>query len=290
MSDTYTNAAGVLTANFSTAAGQSPALQVPAGESVSISLSGTYAATVQLEQATSGAQQAWQVPSNGGPFSTANATVTFTYTAPGGPEAFTYIRFNCTGYTSGTAVATATLVAKQTITLEDQNGAPILTGSPSGVNFVPPLTASIIDAGAGVVAGGVTAAFAQTPVAGKVNLLSALAGTTSTLPAATGSGKLYRFVNSVAPTSNAHVITCSAALSTFQGSIIEDKSGVVTAYSATAGATGTGSDTISLNGTTTGGLVLGDYIEVQDIGVGVYAVKGLVNVSGTQATPFSTVA
>ena len=287
MSDTYSNTGSVLTANFSTAAGNSPFLQVPAGESVSISLSGTYAATVQFEQATTGAQTAVQVIA--GPYSTANASVAFTYTAPGGPEAFTYIRFNCTAYTSGTAVATATPMAKQTITLEDKNGAPILTGSPAGITVAPSVT----------FLGGVTAApfnptaSTQVAVAGTINQLGTAAGTTSTLPAATGSGKVYKFLVSLVATSNAHVVTASAATATFVGALGSTvaSSGATNTYVPTAGASGTGSDTITLAPATTGGYSIGDYFEVVDVAANVYQVHGVLSVgAGSQATPFSTVA
>jgi hypothetical protein len=289
-----TNAAGVLTTVIGTAAYIGGTLQVPAGESVNISISGTYAASVQLEQAVTGDQSAWQIPANGGPFAVANATKAFTYTAPGGPEAFYYIRFNATAYTSGTVTATATLVPKQTLTLTDDNGALILSGGPSGVTFAVPVTladGSIVQQQFN--AGGTTAAFAQAASPLGINKLAALAGTTSTLPAATGSGLAYKYVVSVVPTSNSHVITCSAALSTFVGALGSTvaSSGAAKAYVPTAGASGTGSDTITLAPATTGADSIGDQIEITDIAVGVYAVKGVVSVGvGSQATPFSTVA
>jgi hypothetical protein len=44
---------------------------------------------------------------------------------------------------------------------------------------------------------------------------------------------------------------------------------------------------VTLNGTTTGGVSIGDWVEFEDIlGTG-WAVRGVVNQSGTEATPFS---
>ena len=47
------------------------------------------------------------------------------------------------------------------------------------------------------------------------------------------------------------------------------------------------SDTITLNGTTTGGVNIGDYVLLTDIATDQYSVSGLLNASGTEATPFS---
>ena len=46
-------------------------------------------------------------------------------------------------------------------------------------------------------------------------------------------------------------------------------------------------DTITLNGTDTGGVSIGDYVELTDIMSNIYAVSGLLRASGTEATPFS---
>ena len=46
-------------------------------------------------------------------------------------------------------------------------------------------------------------------------------------------------------------------------------------------------DTITLDGTTTGGVNIGDYVLLTDIATNQYTVSGLLNASGTEATPFS---
>ena len=51
--------------------------------------------------------------------------------------------------------------------------------------------------------------------------------------------------------------------------------------------TAASSDTITLNGTTTGGVNKGDWVELEDIASGIWGVTGLLTGSGTEATPFS---
>ncbi len=47
------------------------------------------------------------------------------------------------------------------------------------------------------------------------------------------------------------------------------------------------SDTITLNGTTTGGVSIGDFIQLWDVAAAQWAVNGTVTGSGIEATPFS---
>jgi hypothetical protein len=51
-------------------------------------------------------------------------------------------------------------------------------------------------------------------------------------------------------------------------------------------ATAAASDTITLNGTTLGGIV-GDHIEIIDAITGTFAVRVFTAATGTEATPFS---
>jgi hypothetical protein len=47
------------------------------------------------------------------------------------------------------------------------------------------------------------------------------------------------------------------------------------------------SDTITLNGTTKGGLSVGDFVECIDIATDKWLVRGVTTSSSTEATPFS---
>lgn len=124
---------------------------------------------------------------------------------------------------------------------------------------------------------------------GKTFLLGEVGGDAAlavTLPTATGSGARFRFRVSVVNTSG-YTINAATNSGAFYGTIQTlDKDGTaVTGYHA---AGGTSADLITLNGTTTGGLV-GDLIEVEDLGANVWGVNGVTGVpaGSNPATPFS---
>lgn len=104
-----------------------------------------------------------------------------------------------------------------------------------------------------------------------------------TLPPATGSGDRYRIAVGAVNT-NGHKIQVTGD-DTLKGSVhlLDNDSTAATAYAAT----GT-DDTITLNGTTTGGQV-GDTLEFEDIKADVWSVRGLLLVpAGSNiADPFS---
>lgn len=122
---------------------------------------------------------------------------------------------------------------------------------------------------------------------GKTNLLAEVGGdaaVTLTLPAATGGGGRYRFVVNVVNTSG-YVIKAASGADVFAGCVIGDDGGAVTTTIRwQAAAT---DDTLTLNGTTTGGVTKGDWVEFEDIATDCWAVRGVINQSGTEATPFS---
>jgi hypothetical protein len=109
------------------------------------------------------------------------------------------------------------------------------------------------------------------------------ASATFTLPAATGTGCVFRFIVSVVNTSN-YVIKVADATDTIDGSVIlhQDSADTVASFNTVAA-----SDTITLNGTTTGGVSIGDELTLTDIATNQYVVKGVLTASGTEATPFS---
>lgn len=109
---------------------------------------------------------------------------------------------------------------------------------------------------------------------------------TFTLPAATGGGGRYRFVVGEVNTSN-YLIKSVAGADVMRGIVL----GASTTDSATDAArtwsAGATDDTITLNGTTTGGVAIGDWIELEDISATGWAVRGVVTQSGSEATMFS---
>ncbi|KKN58464.1 hypothetical protein LCGC14_0551960 [marine sediment metagenome] len=133
-----------------------------------------------------------------------------------------------------------------------------------------------------------TAAFTFDPRVhgGRITLLSLLAGYTATLPAAIGSGVIYRIHVGIVRTSNSYIIQVINSSDNMEGSVTivdsdtnDNCEGFVT--------TSNTSDTITMNATTTGGLTIGDWIELVDIAANVWHVRGQLSGSGDLATPFS---
>jgi hypothetical protein len=112
-----------------------------------------------------------------------------------------------------------------------------------------------------------------------VCVLDRAGGFVTTLPAATGSGDVYRFY--VKTTVTADMTIAALTTDILQGAVI-----VATAVTAgTAAATAT-SDKLTMNGSTTGGL-LGSYVEVKDVVSGAWNVTGALISTGAFATPFA---
>ena len=133
-----------------------------------------------------------------------------------------------------------------------------------------------------------TATLTNADHAGRILLMGEVGGdaaATFTLPAATGSGAEFQFIVSVVNTSN-YVIKVADATDTIDGSVTlhQDSANTVASFNTAAD-----SDTITMNGTTTGVGALGDYVEVIDIASNQYAVSGMVTCAAgsNPATMFS---
>lgn len=118
---------------------------------------------------------------------------------------------------------------------------------------------------------------------GKVVALNRAAGVTATLPAATGSGEVFRIYVGTAVTSNSDIIQVANASDTMVGTIISTLAAGGTTFGETAQGT---DDTITMNGTTTGGLI-GSYVELTDWAANVWLVNGRLAGSGTLASMLS---
>lgn len=135
------------------------------------------------------------------------------------------------------------------------------------------------------VAAGSTLTLSAASHAGKLVKLDTLTGSVVTLPQATGTGNTYRFVISVVATSNSHKIQVGNATDVIQGiiySLSDNAAQAVIGWAASAT-----SDTITLDRSTTGGIIRGEHIEVVDIATGVFVARGFTQSSGTEATPWS---
>ncbi len=117
--------------------------------------------------------------------------------------------------------------------------------------------------------------------AGRTVNLNSATGRIVTLPAATGSGQTYTIVVGTTVSSGSHVIRVASASDIIQGvvSVSTDAAGVTIP-------TATDSDTITMNGSTTGGL-RGSLVELQDVASGLWSVRGSLVSTGAEATPFS---
>jgi hypothetical protein len=137
----------------------------------------------------------------------------------------------------------------------------------------------------GVIAAGSALTLTKAAHEGRVIALDTLAGSTVTLPTSSGSGAIYRFVVSVLATSNSHIVKVGNATDIIQGvlnTIDTDTAGTTTGW-----ATAATDDTITLNRTTTGSAMRGEWFEIIDIASGVFVVRGQVANTGVGATPFS---
>lgn len=119
---------------------------------------------------------------------------------------------------------------------------------------------------------------------GKTIVMTHTAATsTITLPAATGSGIRVR-VKVGAVNTNGHVVKVTGN-DTLKGvvTMLDNDSNAATAYAASST-----DDTVTMNGTTTGGQV-GDWLEFEDIVTDVWAVAGVLMVpaGSNVADPFS---
>lgn len=117
---------------------------------------------------------------------------------------------------------------------------------------------------------------------GKIITLDRAAGVTVTLPAATGSGAKYTFITKTTVTSNNNIIQVTGD-DTMKGVawMAADGGDSVVAFETAAD-----SDTITMNGSTKGGIV-GSRIELIDYAADTWNVQCFLQGTGSEATPFS---
>lgn len=118
--------------------------------------------------------------------------------------------------------------------------------------------------------------------AGTVTPLNRAAGIAVTLPAATGSGASYRFYVGTTVTSNSTTIKV-VGNDIMAGTAIFAND---TDASASIFETAADSDTITFNGSTTGGIA-GTMVELMDIAADTWWVRITGAATGSEATPFS---
>lgn len=117
----------------------------------------------------------------------------------------------------------------------------------------------------------------------KITSVNAVAGLTCTLPTATGTGDVYRFFVAATVTSNDYIFQVPDAATTIAGNAValQDAADTVVAFETVAA-----SDTVTLNGTTTGGLK-GHIVTFTDVAADIFLVESIGAATGTEVTPFS---
>ncbi len=117
---------------------------------------------------------------------------------------------------------------------------------------------------------------------GVVTTLNLAAGQAVTLPASTGSGSHFRLYLGTTVTSDTTIKVANGDdVLVGQAVNAQDAANTVIAFETAAA-----SDTITLNGSTTGG-IKGDFIELIDVAANTWAVSVRGSATGIEATPFS---
>lgn len=119
-----------------------------------------------------------------------------------------------------------------------------------------------------------------------VILLNAAAGSTVTLPAATGTGNRYQFRVTTTASSNAHKILAASVSDFLNGNAVgHTAAGATLAFSAAAATAH--SIQMPFAGTQPSGGFIGDYFNFIDVGANLWAVDGMYQAGTTATTPFS---
>ncbi len=118
---------------------------------------------------------------------------------------------------------------------------------------------------------------------GTTTVINAAAGLTLTLPAASGTGREFDVLIGTTVTSNNAIIQVANATDVMTGVCLmaQDAADTVVGFE-----TASTSDTITMNGSTKGG-ILGDRIVLKDVAAGLWAVRMTASGTGSEATPFS---
>jgi hypothetical protein len=128
----------------------------------------------------------------------------------------------------------------------------------------------------------VATSLTQDQHAGSIVNLNTATARIITLPASVGKGDVYTLFIGVTVSGGSHVLKVAAGTTDcFNGGVaISTDIAGVTMLAAVD------SDTITMNGTTTGG-VCGSWIRVTDVAAGFWMLEGFLVSTGAEATPFS---
>ena len=149
------------------------------------------------------------------------------------------------------------------------------------------ITGAVTMIGEAVAASGATLTVTAALHAGRVVAFGRTAGTICTLPAATGTGNMYRFVIATTATSNANIIKVANGTDVMDGSLYlqadDDADGTLKLWMAEVG-----DDTMSFAGAATSGGIVGGYIECLDYAAGFWSCFARsISSGGSEATCFT---
>jgi hypothetical protein len=126
--------------------------------------------------------------------------------------------------------------------------------------------------------------------AGKLVTLNRALGVAVTLPAATGTGNVYKFMVNTTASGGSYTIAVASGADFMRGLAFQFSDNAAQAAIAwgttNTGTAATESDTITMDGSTKGGII-GDYIELTDVATTTFLVRMFTKATGTEATPFS---
>lgn len=169
------------------------------------------------------------------------------------------------GSSSGQTIIQPSAVASGTLTL------PASTGTLATIALAPVAVGASLS---------LTAA-----MSGSAILLNTAAGSTATLPAASGSGNTYKFFVTTTATSNAHKILAASSSDFLNGIVTGETAGTAKCF-ASAAATNH-SIQMPFAGTQPSGGFIGDWFEFVDVAANLWSVKGMYQAGVTPTTPFS---
>lgn len=118
---------------------------------------------------------------------------------------------------------------------------------------------------------------------GTVITVNRAAGSTLTLPASSGDGSIFEIFVGTTITSNSLIVQVANSSDIMSGVAWQAADGGSTSN---AWETGASDDTITMDGSTKGG-IKGDRIILKDVSANVWAVSIFGAASGTEASPFS---
>ncbi len=255
--------------------GESVELQMSdKGESVAIAIAGTYIMTLLFQREVTPGGGAWETLRT---FNTEDETVAEIHVTEKFNEK---LRLFVLADTSGSTTSTLTDSALEDqgyLAIKDRVGNAKASFDQGGVEFPGSLRYG------GALNFTASATLTKKQHAGRLLRMNAAAGLTLTLPTADGSGAIYRFLVETEITSSNAVIEVAVAADVMQGMVSVSDSGDATSSDFQTAST---SDTITMDGDTKGGK-RGDYIEIEDVAVGLYRVIGFLAGDATQGTPVS---